>query len=471
MAVLPAVGGLLIAFAAYAGNQTAPASSNTPRPPRNTGERGALWTGTITGHHFGTVDGTTSEQTFTVKVRLREYKFPLHCPAKQAGTFIKLESEGSDVTTSFTSSSPYGSCSGEGSGTFTTSPGSQVTGSGGIWKKNVDRDFTPCVGVDFARGSSIYLVSINSPAGLAYTVRCSNGSAWEAQFVPPVVGWFPSYGNSLCSDSKTRVLEDGGRMRGTYSGKCIGAFPNTEFSWSICREGVECSPPPSGSGTPPGTEPRRPCDETAPDRAQLDVLLNQWKLYAQELKQSTAEFELLQRDAANLVNDFEHAMRDCNLWGIAQILVGLLTSGLTAEGQVAADQQVFNSFINYTGQLEKIASGDPSWLLPTANTEVRGTEWLSVENYWDMFNNAYSNLGDSAPQQLIDRLRNCGAPTYEGVLDGAYEYLHLMEKIKPVADRMHERANRLHQHEDKILDFCRSHPKACEDYEPCRNRN
>jgi DNA-binding MurR/RpiR family transcriptional regulator len=43
-----------------------------------------------------------------------------------------------------------------------------------------------------------------------------------------------------------------------------------------------------------------------------------------------------------------------------------------------------------------------------------------------------------------------------------------MEELKPLADRMHEAANTLNEQEEKIFDFCLRHPKACQDYDACR---
>lgn len=455
-----------------------PTPTATPPPPRPAeGERGALWTGTITGRNFGTVDDTFSEWSYSIDVRLREYRYPLSCPGADAsgrpttvrcGTHARFTSEGSRIRNVFRSTSAYGTCSGQGEVTVTDGSSRDARVAGGTWHKSSDRDFAPILGVDIPPGATLYIVGIAPHDDAEFEISCSNGATWEADFVSAVLGWIPSYGSAECSDQQVRMVEGGGILRGAHAGACTGCCPWTEVAWSICREGVACPPPepPPGDETPPD-EPRRPCDETAPDRAQLGLLLDQWRLYAAELLRVTAEVDRLQSQAAQWAGDFEHAMRDCDLWGVAQLLVGVLSSGLAGAPSTATELAGFYNFLNYAGQLEKIASGDPSWLLPSANTPVGGSEWLAVENYYDQFVYGYASLGSSAPQDLRARLQGCGAPTLEGVLDGAYAYLRLIEELKPLADRMHEQQNRLRDKEESILDFCLRHPQACEDYEAC----
>jgi len=457
-----------------------PTPTVTPPPPRPAeGERGALWTGTITGRNFGTVDETFSEWRYSIDVRLREIRHPLYCTgvdasgrptAVRCGTHLRFASEGSRIRNVFSSTSSAGTCSGRGEVTVTEDSSRDARVAGGTWHKSTDRDFTAVLGVDIPTGATLYIVGIAPRDDAEFEISCSNGAAWQADFVSAVLGWIPSYGSAECSDQQVRFVEGGGILRGAHSGACTGCCPRTEVSWSICREGIACPPPelPPGDETPPD-EPRRPCDETAPDRAQLDLLLDQWRLYAAELLRATAEVDRLQAQAAQWSGDFEHAMRDCDLWGFAQLLIGVLSSGLAGAPATATELAGFYNFLNYAGQLEKIASGDPSWLLPSANTPVGGSEWLAVENYYDAFVLGHASLGSAAPQELRQRLQGCGAPTLEGVLDGAYAYLRLIEELKPLADRMHEQQNRLRDKEESILDFCLRHPQACEDYEACRD--
>jgi len=453
-------------------------TATPPPPPPAEGERGALWTGTITGRNFGTVDGTFSDWSYSIEVRLREYRYPLYCTGADAsgrpaavrcGTHARFVSEGSRVRNVFRSTDPYATCSGEGEIRVTDGASRDSRPSGGTWHKSADRDFAAAVGVDIPTGATLYLVGIEPEGDAGFEISCSNGASWRSGFVSAVLGWIPTYGAAECSDRQVRLVEGGGILRGAHSGPCTGCCPWTEVAWSICREGVACPAPPSPDRDLPPDEPRRPCDETAPDRAQLDLLLDQWRLYAAELLRVTAEVDRLQSQAAQWSGDFEHAMRDCNLWGFAQLLIGVLSSGLAGAPTTAPQMAGFYNFLNYAGQLEKIASGDPSWLLPSANTPVGGTEWLAVENYYDQFVYAYGNLGSAAPQELRQRLQGCGAPTVEGVLDGAYAYLRLIEELKPLADRMHEQQNRLRDKEEHILGFCLLHPQACEDYEACRD--
>ena len=77
-------------------------------------------------------------------------------------------------------------------------------------------------------------------------------------------------------------------------------------------------------------------------------------------------------------------------------------------------------------------------------------------------------IGPSAPQDLKAGLQTCGAPTLNEVLDGAYEYLRLLEQVKPLADRMHTLMNQARDLDEAIFDFCLSHAEACAAYSRCQ---
>lgn len=440
----------------------------TPHPP-GAGAGGPLWIGTVHGIYLFTSGPgpfrSSFRQTIDAGVRLREEapRWTIE-NGERIHKIVALRSEGSNQreTYTFLEEQPgfVTRCVGTGD---TAIPD---TAAGWIQTKVRAADPPGLRGLELPLGEEVYRLALFPPVGAEYSTTCTNPQGtWPGSvtYFPSQLGHEPRQGvdEPFPNDPETRSVR-AGRMAGSYRREGNGY--TVAFSWLVCREGVSCpeAPPPPEGGTP--EPPKRPCDETAPDRAQLDLLLDQWRAYAEQLRGTTSEVTRVQQQADQWVGDFEHAMRDCELWGAAQLLVSLGTSGL-----VPGQPSGFTAFVNYGSQLEKMASGDPSWLLPTNNIEARGREWVSLENLYDAWALGDAHFGESSLQGLRERLQGCGAPTLDAVLDGAYAYLHLMEELAPLVESMHEQANRLRDHEEKLHDFCLSHARACEDYEACRD--
>lgn len=230
-----------------------PAPTPTPTPPPGAG---ALWTGTISGHAFGTVDGIASDWSFDADVRLREYPSPLQCGGQRVGTFIRLEHEGTVVRNHFQSTLTGGSCSGEGTATVTTTPGEANVGHpSSIWIATVDRDLRACLGqgFDLRPGRSVYAFGVVTRSDQTFDVQCTfPGSEPQPHgFMPIGAGWYPILGTGECHDTQLRYLEsNGGVMRGSYTTTCTGCCPQMEIRWSLCREGASCPP-----AEPPAAHP------------------------------------------------------------------------------------------------------------------------------------------------------------------------------------------------------------------------
>ncbi len=79
----------------------------TPSSPPGGGyERGALWIGKVTGRWWGDKPVAHTEERFRAEVRLREYRYPLkgitpETMGKSVGTMIRLEHEGTELTSEF----------------------------------------------------------------------------------------------------------------------------------------------------------------------------------------------------------------------------------------------------------------------------------------------------------------------------------------------------------------------------------
>ena len=64
----------------------------------------------------------------------------------------------------------------------------------------------------------------------------------------------------------------------------------------------------------------------------------------------------------------------------------------------------------------------------------------SVELAWDAFRAGHDALGAASPETLLNDLRSCGAPTIQGVMDGAVTYLRLMQQTEPMMQEIRTRS-------------------------------
>jgi len=327
-----------------------PAPPVTPPPPApgasgGPGQRGALWTGTLTSRHFGTVDDVFSDWTSVVELRLREYRFPLHCPVYDArgavtgaplvGSLIRLEHEGSTVASRFTSTSRGGDCSGEGSAAISTALDEPNAGhASAIWIPSGDADLTGCLGGPVEPGRALYTIGFRAREMDGFVVSCTNGARWDSGFMPLVAGWYPTLGSLACADPGLRYLEgDGGVMRGSYSTTCTGCCPRLEVSWSVCREGASCPPPPPHAA---GGEPFDPCGRAGQQAALRDTCHAQLDALVASLEPAFAEYNGLMAAAEANRAAFQAAQDLCALYDQAKTLLeAILTGGAGSAAEAA----------------------------------------------------------------------------------------------------------------------------------------
>jgi hypothetical protein len=239
----------------------------------------------------------------------------------------------------------------------------------------------------------------------------------------------------------------------------------SQLRWAVCCGCAESGPPPDFG---PGRHDDS-CGPPDPQRALLDTALRQQEAILRPLGDALREQERIQSQARQWEGDFRQATWDCRLWSAARFLVGLLASGGapgagTGAFRGAEEIPATKEFWNFLAMVEKVNAGDPSWLLP--NHEFG--DWASVEDAWDGFTIAYGALGPSSPQSLRQGLQQCGAPTTRGVLDGAYEYLRLIEELPPLAERMNRILNDARAKDQEIFDLWQKWLHACREYERCR---
>jgi hypothetical protein len=344
-----------------------PTDPRAPGPPpgNGEGELGTLWTGTLTGHMYGVADGIRSDWTVSVEVRLRERRFPWICVldgrAQRIGTFVELEPERSVITNQYACSGQDLVCSG--SGSVTVSAGRGIEGIGhasSMWLKDVDRDISSCLGVDLdvPRGGGIYVIGISARHDDEFTVRMDvpgGSSTTEHGYASPVIGGGILPDSPPCGDRALRTLEGGGTiMRGSFSGACVGCCPQIAASWSVCREGVACPPPPepeTGAAPPPAEED--PCDRIGNLPSQRDLCRNQLDLLTARLEPHVqAHADLIARANEN-IDAFASADLQCEIWDQTEkLLKTLITGGMGRAGEAG------RALLYLADVLEKAQGGD-----------------------------------------------------------------------------------------------------------------
>jgi hypothetical protein len=228
-----------------AGAGSAPEDDEAPG-----GEPGALWTGRIVARWTTEESGAVTTVTAVADpARLREVRFPLMLAgadgALEIGTFTRLDTEGTVLTQTVETT---GACSGGGQGTATLTRPEESSASA-IWTKTEAVDATPLLGADLPEGESVYAVGLvallddNAGATHRSGMDCGTGySEYDVGFTPIGFGRHPGPGGAGPGfDPQTRVL-DGDRMSGSYDATVEGA--DWSVSWSLCRDGAPCPPPP-----------------------------------------------------------------------------------------------------------------------------------------------------------------------------------------------------------------------------------
>lgn len=428
-----------------------PSDRTPPAPPAGgPGERGALWTGTLTARAYGTVDDVYSEWNVTVDVRLREYSIPLDCwsgtarRAPRVGTLIRLLPEGSIVTNSFRCSGPYVSCSGGGSVTVTVGEGDDGIGQpAAIYLKTSDVDTSECIGLDPPVGGGQYFLGVGTRSSDTFPVTwvSSTGTSTEPSgFLSLVAGWSPLLPTIDCADREVRTLESGGVMRGSYSGPCTGCCPTIEVSWSVCREGAACPPPPPlpAGGPPPDADP---CGDLARDRAQVDVLWDQRQAFATDLEAEWHRLEQAQGAMLDDVEAYRAAIDACAIWDI----VG---EALESWGDWGGE---FPEFVT------KVLSGDLSAF-------VGDDTWGPLaERAWAAFPRESTWAGN-----MHDHISGCGAPIPPDLRAAAHRFVDNWERVRGLMPSVQEKLNRIRNQDLRYWEEWHRFYQTCLQWAACK---
>lgn len=306
-------------------------------------ELGALWTGIVRGRWGGDKPEAHTESKFRAQVRLREYRYPLYgitpdTAGRRIGTMVRLEPEGTSLTSHFLQTGDWGSCEGEGTTTLSYTPNERgVDHPSVIYLKTANVDFTKRLGFEVPRRGGLYVVALPTRNDDKFPTECHTRGGditRMAAYMVPLLGRSPVGPHmSPSEDPELRSLSDGdGRMVGHFTAPAVGAFDRVEVEWSICREGVQCSQPGGPAG--PGDD----CPQTTEANSRVDTNRAQSEEYAKEIGAKWAKYQQQMEEARAHLHDFQVTMRVCNVqnW-IGNVLIALLApEGEAAEALQAA---------------------------------------------------------------------------------------------------------------------------------------
>lgn len=320
---------------------------------------GAIWTGTARMRQWMRGSGFFDEDRAEFEVKLREAcEVPVLdlsvTPPRRIGTMIWLDSGGT-VQHDWRKEELTGYCLCEGSKTHTEP--SVISGT--FYRRTAAGDATAMLAFDLP-ARSFYSLTL-STTGETLEAPChgeSCGGSAGRSLMQLSAGRYPNVAPQTSWDPELRDLESGA-LRGRYT-KAVG--PATlEVSWSICRAGVPCPPPPTGpvGGTShPPPDDFDPCGRSGQQAALRDTCHAQLDALLDGLAPALAEYndEMAQAEANRA--DFERAQEFCKLYDKAKEIFEAILSGGTGPAAEAARALVY-----LRGVIVKVQSGNLASML------------------------------------------------------------------------------------------------------------
>jgi hypothetical protein len=382
--------------------------------------QGELWIGTVrwTAKHT-----PTHRVTSSASLRLRERRNP--------GGDIELVHEGSTITVSH-STTGGGGCSQTGEGT------SPATGKAGslLRERTVGPNGQPQL------GRWTYQLAITPDVEPVWTQTCASvDGPHTSTYGGSASGSWLAYLGESHDPVSPRIL-DGGRMYGSYR-VAPGSSWEDSVSWSICRQGVSCPPPPAD---------QEPCPEP-PEKALLQTALAQQKLLMDRFGVKLDDYLRLANQAEQYRSDFELAIYTCNRISDLQVLLQLLI------GQAPANIRKFNS---YFGVLKNIMQGNATFVIDdyVGKRNVLMGEWGKI-----MF--ALDKVVPRPAPPLRNQLMPCAGSNLDTVFEGAMKFVQLMEQIEPAMRELNTLLNDQRSKDQEIFDLWSRYRPACIRHAQC----
>jgi hypothetical protein len=430
--------------------------SSTPDPNLPPGQpAGARWFGSIQSRHTWNETGAKGETTAQVNLRLREQRQSLlHDPGvpysprdRPVLAFTVLGHDGSTIDERHRA---IGGTAGGQAGVPCEGNGrAEVKGeAGAIWRNLSGGDVSRAAGFPVPREGSYQFRQVTNTEPDGYLYRCDNGYSGS------------SYGFSVLSFAsndphtvESRITEGGNRITGRSAWSQDGH--DYETTWSICREGVACPPPPQpGPVASAASDPD--CPEPKYEADILNLALDQLKLKSNQLATKSDELLRLQNQARQYKSDFDLAIYTCNRIGDLQTLLGLLM------GQGPENVQ---EFTNLLGVVQKVLDNDPTFLF---SNEDYFDKRLHLEQIWDTLMYGASKVSPGQPSSAREQLMGCAGSNLDTVFEDAMKFVQLTEQIEPLLPQISKILNDMRAQDDKIKELWDKYHAACLRYAQCK---
>jgi hypothetical protein len=254
-------------------------------------------------------------------------------PTRKVGTVLVLSGSVTEHETFIDHNTDLVPCLCDGEKTHTSSFDSAM-----IFQRTADGDTTRSLGFQLpTHRRPIYTMSLGGQGTIEAPCRgesCGGSgggtmlqlNAGRVRF--DVDGW----------DPEERTVQ-GGILRGTYT-RPVG--PSTlQTSWSICRAGVQCPPPPEFEPPPPGETPPEPppddpCGRSGQQQALADTCRAQLDSMVAALEPLFADYNRLMSAVESDRAAFEAMQNYCLAYDVVQtILESILTGGTGAAAEAA----------------------------------------------------------------------------------------------------------------------------------------
>lgn len=408
---------------------------------------------------------TTIRKELRVDVRLREMVPPLATPPGKAPfQVIQLEDDGTSASHKETQ---RGYCTGSAETRFQPQSRSRhgtitrtAQGESGLaamrWQPETYHLLVPSMRP--------------SAHGYELVVQCDRrSSTLKHRVTTPIIGG-PLKG--MYADPRAPRTIEGGRMIGTYTNEIPAMKIRQTVSWAICREGIPCPPPPEpGAAKPPPAQ----CPGLRPEVDRLILAMEQWAFHTRALAAVQAKIAPLANEARQHEGDYKQASQDCRLWKTAEFLAVFLPSPKLLDVAIGyADNGAAGVFL---GALDIKETADALFpglrrvadkaLGPRLAEKLQGDNDLSLQDIVDITSHGYSRAGPADWEEAVTRLRGCGAPTIQGVMEGAIRYIRLNQEIAPLAREAATIGNHIRNKELEIFNLKAKYLPVCRAHTQC----
>ena len=346
-------------------------AATDPGPPH---KRGAQWKGLIIGRLYGTVRNGGSVELMAIHIaRFREWNIPMKTVfgsdgVKTIGRVSKLWAEESVVRNWIIVQGPGLYCSGDGHMIATTTVDSPQPSV--IYDRQSPGDMASTFQFDVPVGKQMYNIGVpphtefEPERAQNYHVQCRGGHSFDMNYFPLLVGRPPLGPYIGIEDPESRYVEHG-KMVGGYTVPNVlwripGAADDAQLtlmaSWAVCREGVQCPPPPEvGEGV---SSPGSTCSEgTQKDIAQ--TCEDTYMKMASDLIPYEAQLARLWKEVDQYWPHFQHAAASCyfvaNIKKSLEVFLGMEAKALGGAG-AAAEAALGQFHAAISGDYGKITS-------------------------------------------------------------------------------------------------------------------